>query len=404
MGIKNGLAGLDDGPDWRGPVADRIYIPTADGGRTVTDALTVTHEVAGIGRALAGQTATEPKEGIRYHFGLPGAVQGFLPEESIECAGTTWVKNVALPGGAGERALAIHYHGLADGRVSRVVRETLPDYCPSAGYQVVASPTIYSGQLLEGRLLADADNETQVRARLFVKVCCEDDELTIVYGPDAALGPGGEASVAWTVRVPDGRPIAWLGVELGSAKHADGTVYLDWLTWSGPPDVSLGPPRQGGTRWLEAWVRACDVAAAGRDHDLRLIQNVGTGLLIQGAREWQDYTTSGLFTPHLAESFGIAARVQGLKRYYALRLTRNGEAQLVRELDGTHVLAQVSYDWELYRSYRLGLTVEGQRIIGRIDGENVFDIVDESPLTCGAMALLIEEGRVGCDDVMVGPA
>ena len=31
MGIKNGLAGLDDGPDWRGPVADRLYLPAADG-------------------------------------------------------------------------------------------------------------------------------------------------------------------------------------------------------------------------------------------------------------------------------------------------------------------------------------------------------------------------------------
>ena len=33
MGIKNGLQGIDlglNGADWRGPVADRIYIPTAD--------------------------------------------------------------------------------------------------------------------------------------------------------------------------------------------------------------------------------------------------------------------------------------------------------------------------------------------------------------------------------------
>ena len=40
LGIKNGLAGIDVGPDWRGPVADRMYIPTADGGRAITDAVT----------------------------------------------------------------------------------------------------------------------------------------------------------------------------------------------------------------------------------------------------------------------------------------------------------------------------------------------------------------------------
>ena len=32
MGIKNGLAAMDGDPDWRGPVADRLYIPGADGG------------------------------------------------------------------------------------------------------------------------------------------------------------------------------------------------------------------------------------------------------------------------------------------------------------------------------------------------------------------------------------
>src|SRR5262249_45453004 len=26
LGIKNGLAGIDAGPDWRGPVADRLYL------------------------------------------------------------------------------------------------------------------------------------------------------------------------------------------------------------------------------------------------------------------------------------------------------------------------------------------------------------------------------------------
>ena len=40
MGIKNGLAGIEAGPDFRGPVADRLYLPTADGGRAITDAVT----------------------------------------------------------------------------------------------------------------------------------------------------------------------------------------------------------------------------------------------------------------------------------------------------------------------------------------------------------------------------
>jgi len=53
LGIKNGLAGLETGPDWRGPVADRLYLPTADGGRTISDGVIETYHVVNIGRALA---------------------------------------------------------------------------------------------------------------------------------------------------------------------------------------------------------------------------------------------------------------------------------------------------------------------------------------------------------------
>src|SRR5258706_1553244 len=77
LGIKNGLAGIDAGPDWRGPVADRMYLPTAEGGRAITDAVAQTYEVVNIGRALAGAPPLAPKEGARFHFELPGAVQGF---------------------------------------------------------------------------------------------------------------------------------------------------------------------------------------------------------------------------------------------------------------------------------------------------------------------------------------
>jgi ADP-ribosylglycohydrolase len=39
LGIKNGLSAFDGGYDWRGPVADRLYLPTADGGSAISDAL-----------------------------------------------------------------------------------------------------------------------------------------------------------------------------------------------------------------------------------------------------------------------------------------------------------------------------------------------------------------------------
>ena len=403
MGIKDGLAGLEAGPDWRGPVADRMYLSTADGGRTVTDALHEAYQVAQIGRALANAPIVLPKEGARFHFSLPGAVQGFVPEESIACRGAAWVENVAGHSEYGSRSLAIHYCGLAEGRVARILRETLPDYRVGEGYQVVASPTLYPGQRLSARISADEGNGSPVAARLVLKAYGPDDQLFVVGSPEIALAAGAAHIFEWVVDLPVGCPIAWVGVELSSARRADGTVYLDWLTWSGTPRVTLERPAHNGTSWVNAWVRVADAFHPEPESTYRLIQDEGLGLAIQGTREWQDYTVSARLIPHLARSFGLAARVQGLKRYYALILAGGGVARLVRELDGTHILAEAPFDWQLYQGYNLELRVLGKKIVGSINGQELFAVDDESPLTGGAIALLVEEGRLGASDVRVSP-
>src|SRR5579871_2594911 len=95
LGIRSGPAGIEAGPDWRGPVADRLYLPTADGGRAISDAVAETYAIVNLGRTLAGLETVAPKGGARFHFDLPGAVQGFRTEESVEARGVAAVRNVA---------------------------------------------------------------------------------------------------------------------------------------------------------------------------------------------------------------------------------------------------------------------------------------------------------------------
>lgn len=412
MGIKNGLAGIDAGPDWRGPVADRLYLPAADGGRAITDAVTETYHVVNIGRALAGEEPLAPKGGTRFHFELPGSVQGFRPEDAVESKGTTAVENVEGHSRWGAHSLAIRYHHVAPGRVARVATATfIPlDAINLPGYGLLASPTLYPGQTVRAGVAADEGNETPVTCRLYIRAYGADDELVRTYGPETILEPGADHAFEWRIEDTGGAPIAEVGLELSSERRADGAVYLDYLTWDGAPDVVLTRPVGGGTMWRRAWVDGVDQYGPWWPEPYRLVQNHGTGLLMQGTREWTDYRVSADVTPHMVKSAGIAARVQGMRRYYALLLCNDGAdghptARLFKALDGNTVLAEVDFAWKFGETHELSLEVVGTRLRAWVDAQQLFELDDtDRPLTGGGVALVCEEGRTATQVVRVQPA
>jgi hypothetical protein len=406
LGIKNGLAGLDSGPDWRGPVADRMYLSTADGGRAITDAVAETYHIVNIGRALTGAAPVAPKNGARFHFELPGAVQGFQPDDRVDSRGTVNVENVIGHSAAGERSLAIRYRHVATGRAARVTTPTFipPETFTMPGYNFVASPTLYTGQTVTASIEADANNGGPVTVGLYIQTYDANDALAAIAGPNVLLAPGERHDFGW--RMPDtgGAPIATIGVEVRSIQRADGVVYLDYLTWSGPPDVALMRPDAGGTMWRRAWVDGVDQTDFRRTEPYRLLQNQGTGLLIQGTADWTDYQVDVAVTPHMIEAYGIGARVQGMRRYYALLLYRDGTARLVKALDGEKILAETAFPWTFGATYRMSLQVVGTRIRAAIDGKILFEVDDtEQPLKGGGVALIATEGRLSAETVFVRP-
>ena len=156
--------------------------------------------------------------------------------------------------------------------------------------------------------------------------------------------------------------------------------------------------------WRRAWVNGVDIYDPRSCEPYRLIQNAGTGLLMQGTREWTDYVVSADVTPHMVTSAGIAARVQGMRRYYALLLCRDGKARLVKALDGDTLLAEADYAWQFGETHDLSLEVVGSRLRAWIDGRQLFEVEDtDRPLTGGAVALICEEGRTASQAVKVQP-
>ena len=428
MGIKDGLAGLSTGPDFRGPVADRLYIPTADGGNAISDAVTQTVRLVNAGRALQGLAPVAPKKGARYHFDLPGAVQGFMNQDTVEARDVVAISNVPASelSDSGERLLALDYSALAPGRVGRVQTST---FVPSAevnahfekgGYSLMASPSLSPGQTIRARVLAGESNASPVAVALYVEHYNSEDGLDVLVGDGAELSAGGVAELEWQVPDLEGYPIAAVGVQISGAGSASGRLYLDWLTWDGAPNVRLKRPHKrdfsrwdrnmGGIMWRRAWVNGLD-AARGRmvfmdfyPETYRMIQNVGRGLLMHGCREWTDYQVSARMTPHMCKAGGLGARVQGMKRHYAL-LCDEDSVRLVSSLEGEDtVLAEASGGWTLGEEHQLSLKVEGNSLAGYLNGRLAVKADDpEARFSGGGIALVCEEGRIGCEDVEVRP-
>jgi hypothetical protein len=404
MGIKNGLAGIDAGPDWRGPVADRLYIPTADSGRVIMEAVTQTYELANSGRALANLPALAPKNGARFHFELPGAVQGFTPEETPETRETVSVSNAIGHSRLGQRSLALHYHALAPGRIARVSTATFlsPESASMVGYGLMASPILYPGQTVRAEAAADEGNPARITCGIFLRYYGAEDQYRLLEGPHVDLAPGEWRELTWQVEELDGAPIAAVGIQIMSPSPTSGSVYLDTLTWDGSPRFEIKRPQAPGQMWRRAWVNGVDDWSPGWPEAYRIVQNEGEGLIIQGTRQWMDYQVEARVKPLLMTSGGVAGRVQGLRRYYALLLARPGKVQLVRVLDEKTVLAEKDFAWELDRSYDLRLKMTGDRLQGWVDGSLLFDLQDSgSPLTGGGVGLVVEEGSLACNSVSV---
>ncbi|HZC34736.1 MAG TPA: ADP-ribosylglycohydrolase family protein, partial [Chthoniobacterales bacterium] len=160
--------------------------------------------------------------------------------------------------------------------------------------------------------------------------------------------------------------------------------------WSGTPTTVFRRPARGGKMWLRAWINAVD--HVGTRSAFHLSQDRGTGLFIQGSRDWQNYTVQATILSDPAKSFGIAARVQGLTRYYALTLGPKQELRLVRNYDSAEVLAEIPFSWSWSQEYQFDLLVDGTMIVGSVNGSEMICYNDvDTALRDGGIALVCEE-------------
>jgi hypothetical protein len=154
--------------------------------------------------------------------------------------------------------------------------------------------------------------------------------------------------------------------------------------------------------WRRMWVDGTDHFDRWWPEAYRVVTNYGSGMLMTGTSEWTDYGVSSVLTPHLCNRFGVAARVQGMQRFYALLLCADGKARLVKAMDGETVLAEAPFAWTLGQGYTFDLQVSGSRLRGSINGKGVLEAVDDQDvLGGGGIALVCTDGRMGANEVTV---
>jgi ADP-ribosylglycohydrolase len=408
LGIKNGLATID--PKLRTPVADRLYLSTADGGRCITDAVRETYEICRMAHKLgqAPAVATQ-KNGARFHFTLPGSVQGFQidptrgTDASLDERGLV-LRSLGEGGSADNRCLTLNFKFLPGDEPIKVSTPTFipPDSKDASHYTLMACPTLYPGNIVRGRLIARAENSAPVRVAPFVTYYGANDELYYHHGPALTLAPDAAQDFQWQIEDLTSAPIVQFGLEVSADNAASGQLHIDYIDWSGTPTTVFRRPDNNGKMWRRAWINAVDHVGTRWASAFHLSQNRGTGLFIQGSRDWQNYRVESVILSDPAKSFGLAARVQGLTRYYALLLSPNQVLRLIRNYDGTEILAEVPYNWTWSEQYHFKLEVTGNKIIGSLNGTELIRYEDDkSPLLDGGIALVCEEGLIMADEVKV---
>ena len=167
--------------------------------------------------------------------------------------------------------------------------------------------------------------------------------------------------------------------------------------------MRLRRPDEPSDFWRRAWVNSVSIFSPVFSQAFRISQDRGEGMIIHGGRDWADYRVQTLLTVHLARYAGVAARVQGLRRYYAAILVRPGVLRLIRVRDDTVVaLAEAPFAWAFDEAYAFDVQAVGADIAVAVDRTRL-EVRDESAeaLAEGGVGLIVNEGACSSDEVRV---
>ena len=436
-GVRLGLAAIP--AELREPVADRLLVVTAEGGRCVSDAVRETRRILQAGAAFRGVpgaadvsgsrgslgspdvsgspdvagsrdvAGVAPARWPRFGFELPGARQGFAPCPHAP-AGAAPVR-VA---GSDDPGVVLYYRDVTTVAPARVSTPVFLDFDEVAdNFSTHASPTLYATQEVTVRLEAPPPATaagTALAVAIYALYYDAADRVQELRSSAQTLRPGAN-TLRWQVPANGGMPLFRIGLELaappGGPSRLAGSLRLLSVDWDGAPRDF----RQRGMLmssiwnlrpyWLRAWVSAAREFAPDFELTYCISHSADNGLVTLGTRDWRDYAVETRLRFSLHRRGGLVLRARGLRRYYAALFSGGDRVAIVaRHHDTVHTLAQASFAYEMERRYALRFAAAGDRLSLTVDGTPLLETRDDRYPSGGA-GFVIDEGTMLADGFRV---
>ena len=424
LGIKNELEGIQKGPDYITPVNDIIYLPTAYGSETMTDALLESQNIINITRRMNGLESKVIKNNARYNFEMETATQGWMVDKTNDNNLNTSLSNVEFKSDNGTRALQVSFTDLSFGLSSEVFVESFfPEWFTKLeGYQVqryfhydyVACPIVYTGQKIKTEIISRSEKD--LRINLFIKYWGDGDKLIKITSEDYNLKANENSVLEWSVPDTFSNPIGQIGISINSDDNISGKLLINYLNISGSPKMTFKRPdhidefKRGifykeevyGQLWKRAWVNDVDKWQYRHNESFKVVRGIGRGHIMTGSETWKDYSISAKISIPLASAGGLILRSQGLKRYYSLELTKENKLKINKMEYDLKTLKEIDFDLEFFKDYELKFKVDGNKLQGFVDNKLLIEVEDKSnPYEEGMIGFLTENGAIQSDSISI---
>lgn len=403
-GIRLGLEGMEKGPDFREPVADRLLVITSDGGEGISDAVKETRRIVRAAEAVRGMEREEGKE--RFAFEYPGSVQGFTSCPYVEHPKCTPKISNGNETGLGS-GLRLTFDTLAEGANACVSVATFLDIHEEyRNYETYVSPTLYTGQEVTIRAMYIAEeiiSGNGPKMRPYIWYTDRDNKLIKLDGEWIRLNPE-EVEIKWLIPDNGGLPVLRFGLEFSSEKRFRGDVIIRSVDWSNTPllleqkGIMMKDMWDTDPFWAKMFVASAKNFSPNLNCTYCISHDEPGGLATVGTRDFTDYTVSSTLKFSLHKRGGLAARSVGHRRYYAAVVSGGNKFQIIKHRDDEEiVLAESRVEYAQFEKYPMSLTVCGNKLEASFGGVMIRAEDQNDPYLCGAAGYLVDEGAVFID-------